>query len=172
MNINYGSYGGIHLEKIVYEPIGYVRSPYKGMGEGPIQPRGGKGVRGTLEIFPGFVDGLKDLDGFSRIQVLFHMHLSEGFSLSVIPFLDTVKRGLFSTRSPRRPNPIGLSVVKLLRIDGNILHIEDIDMLDGTPVLDIKPYVPDFDRYENERIGWLTDRSHEVGRARDDGRFR
>ena len=111
----------------------------------PIQPTGAKGIQGTVEILPEFQAGLNDLEGFSHIILLYHLHRSEGFKLTVTPFLDDQPRGLFATRAPKRPNSIGLSVVKLVRQEENILHIENVDILDGTPLLDIKPYIPVFE---------------------------
>jgi len=138
----------------------------------PIQPSGARGVRGTVEIESEFVPGLRDLEGFSDIILIYHFHLSKGYSLEVKPFLDDITHGVFSTRAPKRPNPIGISMVKLIRIEGHILQIEDVDIVDGTPILDIKPYVPEFDVRKVERIGWLskmTNKSHEV---RSDERFK
>jgi tRNA-Thr(GGU) m(6)t(6)A37 methyltransferase TsaA len=121
----------------------------------PIQPSRGRGVRGTVEVFPEYADGLADLDGFSHIVLLYHLHRVRGFELRVIPYLDTVERGLFATRAPRRPNPIGLSVVRLVGIEGNLVTVEDLDILDGSPLLDIKPWVPEFDDRDEIRQGWL-----------------
>jgi len=159
------------MNKIEMRPIGYVRSPIKDRSMAPIQPEGGKDIRGTIEIMPEFVEGLRDLEGFSRIQVIFHLHESEDYSLTVIPFLDDRERGVFSTRAPRRPNPIGLSSVILERIQGNKMHIRGMDMIDGTPVLDIKPYVPRIDSHPDERIGWIEDRDQGMENSRSDGRF-
>jgi tRNA-Thr(GGU) m(6)t(6)A37 methyltransferase TsaA len=111
----------------------------------PIQPAGACGVRGTVEVFPEFCGGLDDLGGFSRIILVYFFHRSHGYALRVVPFLDDRERGVFATRAPRRPNPIGLSVVRLVAVQGCRLVIEDVDVLDGTPVLDIKPYVPSID---------------------------
>lgn len=159
------------IEKIEMRPIGYVRSPIKDRNGGPIQPEGGKDIRGEIEIEPEFSEGLKDLDGFSRIHVIFNFHRSDKYRLKVIPFLDEVERGVFSTRSPNRPNPIGMSTVILERIEENILHIRGIDMLDGTPVLDIKPYIPAIDSHQDERVGWLGEREGEMTSKLSDGRF-
>ena len=101
------------------------------------------------------MEALADLDGFSHIILLCHLHKTGSYRLKVVPFLDTQPRGLFATRAPSRPNPIGLSVVELLRIDGNKLEIQGVDLLDGTPVLDIKPYVGEFDDRGQSRAGWL-----------------
>ena len=124
----------------------------------PIQPRRGRDIEGTVEVHPEYEEALSDLGGFSHIILLYHLHRSEGYSLKVVPFLDTQRRGLFATRAPRRPNPIGLSVVRLDRIEGVTLHIRDIDMVDGSPLLDIKPYVQPFDPGDELRLGWLDER--------------
>ncbi len=152
------------IMRIQYRSIGVIHTPFIEPKGTPIQPRRSGGARGTIELDPDLADGLADLDGFSHIVVLYHLHRSEGYRLKVVPYLDDVERGVFATRAPRRPNPIGLSVVRLERIEGNTLHIRDVDMLNGTPVLDIKPYVPTFDESIEFRTGWLETRSH---RARD-----
>ncbi len=128
-------------------------------------------MQGTVELLEEYSEGLQDLDGFSHIILLYQFHRSEGFELKVIPFLDTTQRGVFSTRVPKRPNPIGLSIVKLEKVEGRILHIEGVDILDGTPVIDIKPYVPKFDTQENVRAGWLEKNSDAVPQKRSDDRF-
>ena len=138
----------------------------------PIQPTAAAGVRGTIEVSADVVDGLKDLDGFSHIILLYHFHRVTQTKLAVIPFIDDVPRGVFATRAPSRPNPIGLSIVRLLGIEGNTLFIENVDIIDRTPLLDIKPYVPAFDRQEGVRAGWLADSGDKVTRTRSDGRFR
>jgi len=159
------------MKKITFNPIGKIHSPFHEKEDMPIQPTGAKGVEGTVEVEPKYIDGLKDLEGFSHIILLYHFHLSEGFSLLVKPFLDDEEKGLFSTRAPKRPNPIGLSIVKLIDIDGNILKIEDVDVIDGTPLLDIKPYVPEFDIREVESTGWLSKNAERVEEVRSDERF-
>ena len=156
---------------IVYEPIGVIHTPFKELSGMPIQSSGSQGTPGTVEVFPDYADGLMDIEGFSHIFLLYHFHGSQGYSLKVKPFLDDREHGVFSTRAPKRPNPIGLSVVRIADRQDNILHIIDIDVLDGTPLLDIKPYVPDFDIKEVESIGWLSDNSHRVQEARSDHRF-
>jgi len=160
------------MEEILYRPIGVIRSPFQDTRNMPIQPAGARGVAGTVEVEPTYADGLRDLEGFSHIILIYHFHRASGYALEVRPFLDDTPRGLFATRAPRRPNPVGLSVVRLVRVEGCILHIEDVDVVDGTPLLDIKPYVPEFDVREGERIGWLTDRVTRAHRARADDRFR
>lgn len=154
---------------VEYRPIGVVHSPFLEREGAPIQPSRSNGARGTVEVFPEFAEGLSDLDGFSHIVLLCHLHRSTQWRLKVIPFLDTEPRGLFATRAPCRPNPIGLSVVDLLAIEGNVLSIENLDLLDGTPVLDIKPYVGEFDNRDNVRTGWLA--AARERRKRADDRF-
>lgn len=140
---------------IEYRPIGFIHTPFKEPSGTPIQSSRGRGVRGNVEVFPEYSDGLADLEGFSHVVLLYHFDRVRGFELRVTPYLDTVERGLFATRAPRRPNPIGLSLVRLVGIEGRVLTIEDVDILDGTPLLDLKPYVPEFDHREATRQGWL-----------------
>lgn len=160
------------MGEIVYFPIGIIRSPFRTVEGTPIQPAGASGVRGTIELREEFLAGLKDLDGFSHIILIYHFNLSPGYALEVKPFLDDRLRGVFATRAPKRPNPIGISVVKLIGIEGMILYIEDVDIVDGTPLLDIKPYVPQFDSRETELIGWLSGRVEAVEQSKADERFK
>jgi tRNA-Thr(GGU) m(6)t(6)A37 methyltransferase TsaA len=160
------------MQEIRYRPIGVIHSPFKETKGMPIQPAGARGVAGTVEVIPECGDGLKDLEGFSHIFLLYHFHLSQGYSLMVKPYLDDSLRGVFATRAPRRPNAIGISVVRLVEIDGCTLHIEDLDIVDSTPVLDIKPYVPEFDSREAERTGWLAGRAEKAAEAEADERFK
>jgi len=157
--------------KIELTPIGYVRSPFKDVTGVPIQTRGGNEFKEQVEVLPEYAEGLADLDGFSHIIMLCYLHKAQGYDLKVVPFLDDVERGLFSTRAPRRPNPIGLHLVRLEKVEGNILHIRDLDMIDGTPVLDIKPYIPMGDEKEGCRLGWLTGKIEEFETRVADGRF-
>jgi tRNA-Thr(GGU) m(6)t(6)A37 methyltransferase TsaA len=159
-------------KEIRYCPIGIIHSPYKDIKDMPIQPTGAKGIKGTIEIKKKYANGLRDLDGFSHIILIYHFHLSIGYSLEVKPFLDDSLRGVFSTRAPKRPNPIGISIVRLLRVEGRTLHVEGIDILDGTPLLDVKPYVPEFDARKTNRIGWLSEKAGKASRLKADGRFR
>jgi len=125
----------------------------------PIQPSGAKGIKGTIEIRQEFIAGLRDVEEFSHLILIYAFHRCQGYSLEVTPFLDPRSHGVFATRAPKRPNAIGLSIVQLTGIKGTILAIEDVDILDGTPLLDIKPYVPRFDAVENAasvRTGWMT----------------
>ena len=157
---------------IVLEPIGVIHSPFSDPKSMPIQPVSENSAAGRIDVFPEFAAGLKDLEGFSHILLVYHFHQSQTYSLSVTPFLDTEPRGLFATRAPNRPNPIGLSLVRLVRIEGSHLHVENIDVLDGTPLLDLKPHVPDFDCAPGARIGWLEKAKAEMRRKVADDRFR
>ena len=159
------------MTEFVYQPIGTVRSPFKDIEGTPIQPAGAKAVKGQVVVKEAFAEGLKDLEGFSHICLLYAFHLSAGYRLTVKPFLDSELRGVFATRSPRRPNPIGLSVVKLIGREETILHIQGIDMVDGTPVLDIKPYIPPLDARDEVRVGWLEGKLDEFKTATADRRF-
>jgi tRNA-Thr(GGU) m(6)t(6)A37 methyltransferase TsaA len=158
--------------KIQYHPIGTIHTPFTEISNMPIQPAGAAGVEGTVEVFSEYHDGIKDLEGFSHIILLYHFHRSKGHQLNVIPFLDTQPRGVFATRVPKRPNPIGLSVVRLQRIEANVLYVENVDILDGTPLLDIKPYIPEFDEQNKVRAGWLEEVRKTVAQKKSDDRFK
>lgn len=139
---------------VQYKAIGVIRSEHVAADKTPIQPVYAKGCKGRAEILPEFVEGLHDLEGFSHIYLIYHFHRSGSVKLKVKPFLQDVERGLFATRAPCRPNAIGLSVVRLVKIEGTTLHLEDVDILDGTPLLDIKPYTTKFDCIATTRNGW------------------
>lgn len=157
---------------IVYRPIGIIHTPFRKPEGTPIQPVGGTDAEGWIEIFPEFAEGLSDVAGFSHLILLYHCNQAKPYRLMVAPFLDNgQERGVFATRSPSRPNPIGLSVVRLTDVVDNRLNIRDLDILDRTPLLDLKPYVPAFDVRQCERVGWLTDRHPDAEKMRDDGRF-
>ncbi len=138
--------------------IGEIHSPFNDKRGTPIQPSRST-ARGQVEVYPAYADGLRDLEGFSHIILLYVFHRSEDYTLRVKPFLDDQEHGLFATRYPSRPNPIGISVVRLLAVHYNVLEIESVDVLDGTPLLDIKPYVPDFDVQTGVRTGWYATRN-------------
>ncbi len=160
------------MQSIVLDPIGIIHTPHKTLEGTPIQPSGARGICGTIEVEAAFREGFLDLKGFSHIYLLYFLHLSSGCCMTVKPFLDNALHGVFSTRAPRRPNPIGLSLVRLIDVIDGTLHVEDVDMVDGTPLLDIKPYVPDFDRPCGDIcIGWYCGRSQNVKTARADTRF-
>lgn len=158
--------------RIVFTPIGTIRSPFTDISGMPIQPTGARGVKGTVELLDQYAEGLCDLDGFSRIILIYAFHRCTSCQMTVTPFLDTTPRGIFATRAPCRPNPIGLSVVRIIGVQGRTLIIEDVDILDGTPLLDIKPYVPQFDAYPDASCGWLEKRVQDVESFRSDERFR
>jgi tRNA (adenine37-N6)-methyltransferase len=160
------------MAEIMYRPIGIIHSPFKEIAGMPIQQIGAQGVRATIDIEPAYAEGLKDLAGFSHIILLYHFHLAGDCKLQVKPYLDEVSRGIFSTRAPVRPNPIGISIVKLIRIEGCTLHVEDVDVIDGTPLLDIKPYVPAFDVRSADRTGWLSGKAEEAREKKADERFK
>jgi len=158
--------------EITYHPIGIIYSPFKDIEGVPIQPSAAQGIKGTIKIKEEFIDGLKDLDGFSHIILVYHFHLSKEYSLSVVPFMDDTLHGVFATRAPKRPNAIGISIVKLIKIENNILHIENIDIVDGTPLLDIKPFVREFDDLKEYRKGWLSERINLLKEIKSDKRFK
>ena len=135
-------------------PIGRIHTPFQSKSDTPIQPFRSQAV-GRVEVFEEYAEGLRDTEGFSHLILLYLFHKSSSYQLTVKPFLDNRPHGLFATRYPARPNQIGLSVVKLLKREENVLFTEGIDVLDGTPLLDVKPYVPDFEPSEDVRIGWL-----------------
>ena len=152
-------------------PIGHVRSPFTSKVGVPIQTAAAQDVSGEVVLLPQFSAGLKDLDQFEYIILLTHLHLGTDESLEVVPFLDTVPRGVFATRSPNRPNRIGMSVIRLLSISGHAIAFSGNDMLDGTPVLDIKPYVPAFDVRHTSRIGWFSKNLDQLPGKLSDGRM-
>ena len=158
------------MKAISYQPIGTIHSPFKENVGVPRQAVGASDIKGTIEVFTEFADGLKDLEGFSHIVVIFHLHMVKNPSLKAHPPWDGKEHGVFATRSPYRPNPIGVSVVRLESVDKNILHISGIDMTDGSPVLDIKPYIPDLNPTENIRIGWLTDKVEGMNKSKSKDR--
>jgi tRNA-Thr(GGU) m(6)t(6)A37 methyltransferase TsaA len=159
------------MNEIKYKAIGVIHSPFKEPKGTPIQPTGAKGIYGTVEVFPEYAEGLKDIEGFSHIILIYHFHLSKKVLLKVKPYMDKVAHGVFAMRGPSRPNPIGISIVQFVSIEGNTLHIQDIDIVDGTPLLDIKPYVPEFDVRKVQRLGWLEKNVHKLSGTKDDGRF-
>lgn len=147
------------MEQYIFRPVGLVHSPFTEPPGTPVQPAGATDVPGTVVVDEIFLPGLKDLDGFSHIFLLYVFHRAGSPCLTVKPYLDTEERGIFATRAPRRPNPIGLSLVRLVGCEGNVLHITGVDLLDGTPLLDIKPYIPQLNPMGNVAIGWLTGRT-------------
>ena len=156
---------------ISYQPIGIIHTPFKSLEGMPIQPAGAEAAGGWIELDAHYQDGLQDLEGFSHLYLLYHLHQAPPANLIVTPFLDRQPHGVFATRAPARPNPIGLSLVELVRVEGCRVFINSVDMLDGTPLLDIKPYVPEFEAAQNVRTGWVEALSGQVRSQRSDGRF-
>ena len=159
------------MKELKYIPIGIIHSRFKEPKGTPIQTTAALGVEGSVEVFPEYLEGLKDLEGFSHIVLLYHFHLSKDAQLTVVPYMDDRPHGVFATRAPARPNPIGMSVVRLVAVKDNVLSILDVDIVDGTPLLDIKPYTSDFDDREILRKGWLEDKVKKLPATKDDGRF-
>jgi tRNA-Thr(GGU) m(6)t(6)A37 methyltransferase TsaA len=151
---------------ITYQPIGVIRSEHVVQDRTPIQPAYASGCKGRVEVFPELAEGLRDLEGFSHIYLVYHFHQSGPTRLVVKPFLQDVERGVFATRATCRPNPIGLSIVELVCREGSVLHINNVDILDGTPLLDIKPYTAKFDRIDTARNGWQDAVDEETARQR------
>ena len=164
LNMNPGSF-------LRFKPIGTIHSPFKKPHGVPIQPSGARGIEGHVKVFDEYAQGLKDIDGFSHIILIYYFHLSKKSSLLVTPFMDKHQHGVFATRASARPNQIGFSVVELIKVDGNILHVKDIDIIDGTPLLDIKPCVPEFDFSNVTKTGWLDSAVKDIEETKDDGRF-
>jgi tRNA-Thr(GGU) m(6)t(6)A37 methyltransferase TsaA len=159
------------FDRISIEPIGVVRSPFTTLAGMPLQAVAAQEIEGTVEIRPELTAGLDDLDGFSHIHLITWLHRAPLVSrLKLVPFLDDTPRGVLSTRSPERPNPIGLSVVRLPGVAGSTLEVAGVDLLDGTPVLDLKPFVPEFDVIHVERTGWLASRAADVHHRLSDDR--
>jgi tRNA (adenine37-N6)-methyltransferase len=158
--------------KMIAKPIGTIRTPFMQSEGTPIQPRFAEGAMGTVEIQEEYAEGLEGLAGFDRIWLIFWCDRAKEPNLKVKPYMSEKTCGLFSTRAPSRPNPIGISCVRLLEVDGNQLRVADVDMLDGTPLLDIKPYAPRFDNYEVENCGWMDkDEIRNQNRFSADNRF-
>lgn len=151
-----------------FQMIGVIRSGHTEAARTPIQPAFAEGCPGRAEILPAFAEGLRDVEGFSHLYLIFVLDRAGPASLLLRPFMQDVERGVFATRAPRRPNPIGLSIVRLVRREGSVLHLDGVDMLDGTPLLDIKPYTATFDRIETTRNGWQD--AVDPGEARRLGR--
>ncbi len=158
------------FEELKIKPIGVIETPFHEPAGTPIQPSRANGAQGKVRINPQFWPGLQDLAGFERVWLIYWLHRQPASSLVVTPFLDKQPRGVFATRAPARPTPIGVSAVRLIGLQEGVLEVADVDMLDGTPLLDIKPYVPEFDSYPSSRAGWF-DESKSQSRVADD-RFR
>jgi tRNA-Thr(GGU) m(6)t(6)A37 methyltransferase TsaA len=159
------------MEIYKYKPIGIIHSNYQKKEGVPIRGALSKNSKGWIELFPEYKDGLKDLDGFSHIILIYHFHLSNGYSLLSKPFLDNVEHGIFAIRAPKRPNHIGISVVKLKKVEENKLFIDEVDIIDETPLLDIKPYISKFDVRRNTKSGWIKNKLVDRNKHHSDNRF-
>jgi len=153
------------------KPIGFIHTPFHRLDNMPIQPVGARDVEGEVIVDEAYQDGLKDLEGFSHIYLIYFFHKADKTNLHVVPYLDTEERGVFATRSPLRPSHIGLSLVELIAVNGNRLTFRGVDMLDGTPLLDIKPYIPKFETGDSVRTGWMQSHSETIEKKRSDKRF-
>ncbi len=160
-------------EEITLKPIGIIRTPHKTVNDMPIQPIAAEGIKGYIELDPELAEGLMDIEGFSHLTLIYHFHKINGYELKVIPFMDNVEHGIFACKSPKRPNAIGISTVKFISVENNIIHIEMVDMLDGTPLLDIKPFFRKYDNRLDAVSGWL-EKSMDipVDKLRSDERFK
>jgi tRNA-Thr(GGU) m(6)t(6)A37 methyltransferase TsaA len=159
------------MQEIVINPIGVILTPHEKIEGMPVQPSGAAGIRGRAVLNEEFVEGLMDLEGFSHATLVYHFHKTEGYALTVIPFMDTKAHGIFATRAPKRPNHIGLSTVRILSIEGNTVVFDGADMLNETPLIDIKPYFPKYDSPTDTRAGWLEEAAHKQCTVRSDSRF-
>lgn len=153
------------------DAIGIIHTPYTTLENMPIQPRGAKEVIGRIEVLPQYADGLRDLDGFSHLYLFYHFHQAKRTALGVVPFMDDTERGVFATRSPLRPNHIGMSIVELKAVHDTMVEVCGIDVLDKTPLLDIKPYIKAFDMVSDSRSGWMQGSLEDVAAKRSDERF-
>ncbi|MDY0186530.1 MAG: tRNA (N6-threonylcarbamoyladenosine(37)-N6)-methyltransferase TrmO [Syntrophus sp. (in: bacteria)] len=167
-NQKIGQLAKSNVEKtsVIYRPIGVIHSEHTVPEKTPIQPVYARGCKGEVKVYQEFEDGLSDLEGFSHLYLIYHFHRAETAQLLIKPFLQDLIRGIFSTRAPRRPNAIGLSIVELIRREGNVLHLDGVDILDGTPLLDIKPYTAKFDFFKTTRNGWQDEVDEETARKR------
>lgn len=159
-------------KRIVYKPIGIIRSPFKSVEDIPIQPAGANGIIGEVKVNKIYAAGLENLGDFSHIILIYHFHLSKGHKLKVVPFMDIEEHGIFATRAPVRPNHIGISVVKVRSVEANVIWVENIDVADRTPLLDIKPYISRFDNVSGEKNGWYSNSKDDVRLMRADSRFK
>ncbi len=159
------------MKEIIYKPIGIIHSPFKEPKGTPIQAVAATNIKGKVEVFQEYKEGLKDLEGFSHIILIYHLHLIKESPLLVKPFLDNQIRGIFATRAPGRPNSIGISIVRLVKIEKNILYVQDFDIIEGTPLLDIKPYISEFDYRDVTKNGWYKENVYDLPTSKDDGRF-
>ena len=157
---------------VTYQPIGYIRTAFRKVSKMPTQPCGAKEAKGVIELNHDLTPGLFDLEGFSHLILIYHFHLIKGHKLYVVPFMDDKPHGIFATRAPARPNPVGMSIVKLKKIENNLIYIEGVDMVDGTPLLDIKPFFTKYDNRLDAKAGWLEGKEGiDITKIKSDNRF-
>jgi len=160
------------MEDISYKPIGFIRTPFLQISEMPIQSKGAKKIYGVIDLNTDLLLGLLDIEGFSHLILLYHFHLIKESKLSVIPFMDDKPHGIFATRAPARPNAIGMSIVKLQKVENNLIYFEGADMVDNSPLLDIKPFFPKYDNQQKVKYGWLEEkRDLDISKIKSDNRF-
>uniref|UniRef100_UPI003217421D tRNA (N6-threonylcarbamoyladenosine(37)-N6)-methyltransferase TrmO n=1 Tax=uncultured Draconibacterium sp. TaxID=1573823 RepID=UPI003217421D len=160
------------LQSVELKIIGKISTPHKSIENIPVQAVGGKNYTGIAELVPELAEGLKSLEGFSHMILLFHLHKISGYDLILKPFMDDKLHGVFATRSPKRPSPIGLSTVKILKVEDNKIYFEGADMLDGSPLIDIKPYFRNVDNFPDAVSGWLENKDKNIAeKTRSDNRF-
>ncbi|MCF8374072.1 MAG: tRNA (N6-threonylcarbamoyladenosine(37)-N6)-methyltransferase TrmO [Bacteroidales bacterium] len=159
------------MDQICYKAIGIIESPFDHAINMPVQSLVAEDIRGKIVLDPKYVEGLKDIHQFSHVYVIYHFHLSRGFELVAKPFLDNNEHGIFAIRAPRRPNPIGISIVKIEKIVKNVIYFSGVDMVNGTPILDIKPFIPQFDIPNDASSGWMKLKNVELGSTKSDSRF-
>jgi len=159
------------MKSIFMKALGTIHTPFDKLEDMPIQPKGAAEVIGTIELEEQYTEGLADLNGFSHIYLLYEFHMAQRTALTVTPFMDTTPRGVFATRSPLRPNHLGISIVKLIGVEKNIVTVQGIDILNGSPLLDIKPYIAAFDAVQQSQSGWMKSSEDEVAEKRSDLRF-
>ncbi len=159
-------------EEIIYQPVGIIRTPFKSLEKMPVQPCGTKRAKGIVELDYELMPGLIDIAGFSHLILIYHFHMVKGYKLYVVPYMDDKPHGIFATRAPVRPNPIGMSVVELKKVENNLLYIEGVDMVDGTPLLDIKPFYTKYDNRPNAIAGWLESKKNiDITKIKSDLRY-
>jgi tRNA-Thr(GGU) m(6)t(6)A37 methyltransferase TsaA len=157
---------------ITYRPIGIIKTPFENITGMPIQPHGAATTEGIIDLDPDLVPGLTDIEGFSHLILIYHFHQVKGNKLYVVPFMDDKPHGIFATRAPVRPSPIGMSIVKLKSVEENMIRFEGADMLDGTPLLDIKPFFTQFDNRPDAVSGWLDEKENQkIRNVKSDNRF-
>jgi tRNA-Thr(GGU) m(6)t(6)A37 methyltransferase TsaA len=159
------------MNQIIIEPIGILHTPHEQIEGMPVQPAGAAGVTGKAVLKPELIEGLTDLDGFSHATLVYYFHKAEGYVLMPIPFMDTKPHGIFATRAPKRPNHIGMSTVRILSVEDGVITFDGADMLNGTPLIDIKPYFPKYDNPGETRSGWLETAVHAQCNVKSDNRF-